>query len=133
RGLAGLPRVVAHDAHTITQAKIDGPRHHVGGVELRVDGRIHRPRPQRSPPEGGDELVSLPGKARSLAGGQHEGRDGHAWIGPAVSRNGATPLTRPVRNAMISAQMAMAVSSGVRAPRSRPIGARMRASPSSST
>ena len=39
----------------------------------------------------------------------------------------------PVRNAMISAQMAMAVSSGVLAPMSRPIGPMTRAMPSSET
>ena len=52
---------------------------------------------------------------------------GLRWIGPSVSRSGRASA-RPVRWAMISAQIDTAVSSGVRAPRSSPIGARMRAS-----
>ena len=42
------------------------------------------------------------------------------WMAPVPSRSDGT--RRPVRRAMISAQIDTAVSSGVRAPMSRPIG-----------
>ena len=56
---------------------------------------------------------------RSAAGRVQE------WMGPEVARSGWPSW--PVRRAMISAQIATAVSSGVRPPRSRPMGARRRA------
>ena len=52
-------------------------------------------------------------------------------MGPAVSRSDWA--RRPVRIAMISAQIEIAVSSGVRAPTSRPIGDWIRAISSSDT
>lgn len=53
-----------------------------------------------------------------------DGRMGHEvtlWIGPVSSRSERTSAL--ARRAMISAQIATAVSSGVRAPIARPIGA----------
>ncbi len=50
----------------------------------------------------------------------------HWWIGPSPSRSDG--VTRPVRRAMISAQIDTAVSSGVRAPMSMPIGDMSRSS-----
>src|SRR5687767_3439445 len=52
------------------------------------------------------------------------------WMGPSVSRSEGN--ARPVRLAMISAQMDTAVSSGVRPPRSSPMGDMRRTNPSSS-
>ena len=54
-----------------------------------------------------------------------ETRPGHGGWGRR--RRGATAASRPVRRAMISAQIETAVSSGVRAPMSSPIGAMIRA------
>ena len=48
------------------------------------------------------------------------------WIGPSTSRSGSPPFPR--RAARISAATDTAVSSGVRAPRSRPMGEESRAS-----
>ena len=83
-------------------------------------------------------------EAGPAPGGQHRGPDPPAqadswrlaparsrWMGPALSRSEGA--VRPVRRAMISAQMATAVSSGVRAPMSRPIGPMTRSSSASST
>ena len=63
----------------------------------------------------------VPGVRRRTPGGARPIVAAHPWIGPSVARNDRTSV-RPVRAAMISAQIATAVSSGVRAPRSRPIG-----------
>src|SRR5690606_16979470 len=61
------------------------------------------------------------------------GADGAApWIGPSVRLSGAT-CARPCRTATTSAATETATSSGVTAPRSRPMGERRRASPASVT
>ena len=109
------------------------PRTTIGGVEPGRGGRLDRPRDHRPPPERRQQLVASPPERepRPAAGGEHDGGRRHRGSGVPVDRArrrraGAGPA-RPVRRAMISAQIDTAVSSGVRAPMSRPMGAMMRA------
>ena len=100
-----------------------------------ADRDVHALRP-RAPPRSRSRALATPPRPppacpryrdpRSLLESLSCGQ----WMGPLVSRNDAT--CRPVRNAMISAQIATAVSSGVRAPTSSPIGDMTRAISASS-
>ena len=92
----------------------------LAGRSARRRGKRQRRRVPAEPGSAGG------GTAQRGSGERAEPMPSHqAWMGPAPSwSEGAL---RPVRRAMISAQIEMAVSSGERAPMSRPIGAMIRA------
>src|SRR5581483_1021605 len=103
---------------------------HAGGDALDVGQQP----PGLVDPDGHHEFVGQLHGSSSL--GQEEPTAGgdppryRVCSGPSVSRREGA--WRPVRLAMISAQIDTAVSSGVRAPRSSPMGDIIRAKPASS-
>ena len=116
--------------HSTTQLRNAAPRtidHGAGrrsGVLPRSRHAVARRRqlivhaPYRGHPVEVGEVSSR--RVKRVKFGDPSALSAQPWIGPSASRSDG--VARPVRRAMISAQIEIAVSSGVRAPRSRPIG-----------